>query len=67
VVWIGFAGIALGAWGVSCLVYGTIRLFQATQLSLVNIREEAKLIRGRFPIHPPADKPDAGNAPDDDV
>jgi hypothetical protein len=35
----------LGFVGVGSLVYGSASLFQATQISLINIREEAGLIR----------------------
>jgi hypothetical protein len=38
-------GLALGFVGVGGLVFGSVNLFQATQLSLINIREEAALIR----------------------
>jgi hypothetical protein len=41
------AGLLLGFVGVAGLVGGCIHLFHATQLSLVNIREEATLIRAR--------------------
>jgi hypothetical protein len=41
------AGLLLGFAGVAGLVGGCVNLFHATQLSLVNIREEAKLIRDR--------------------
>ena len=41
------AGLLLGLAGVAGLVGGSVRLFHATQLSLVNIREEAALIRER--------------------
>ncbi len=34
--------------GVGCLIFGSVRLFQATRLSLLTIREEANQIRGRF-------------------
>jgi len=40
-------GLGLGFVGVGGLVSGCWSLFQATQLSLVNIREEAALIRQR--------------------
>lgn len=43
-VWLG---LGLGFIGVGGLVFGSAHLFQATQLSLVNIREEAALIRER--------------------
>jgi len=41
------AGLALGFVGVAGLVGGSVNLFRATQLSLMNIREEAALIRSR--------------------
>jgi hypothetical protein len=41
------AGLFLGFTGVGGLVVGCINLFQATRLSMVNIREEAALIRAR--------------------
>jgi hypothetical protein len=41
------AGLALGVAGVAGLVGGCVHLFHATQLSLMNIREEAALIRAR--------------------
>jgi hypothetical protein len=40
-------GVMLGFIGVGGLVLGSASLFQATQLSLINIREEATLIRER--------------------
>ena len=40
-------GLVLGFGGVGGLVFGSVSLFQATQLSLINIREEAALIRER--------------------
>lgn len=40
-------GLVLGFVGVSGLVFGSANLFQATQLSLISIREEAALIRRR--------------------
>jgi hypothetical protein len=40
-------GFILGVVGVTGLVFGCARLFRATQLSLVNIREEAEMIRQR--------------------
>ena len=40
-------GFILGVVGVTGLVFGCARLFRATQLSLVNIREEAEVIRQR--------------------
>ena len=42
-------GIVLGFVGVGGLVVGTLSLFQATQLSLASIREEAALIRKSHP------------------
>ena len=41
------AGLLLGFLGVGGLVGGCVNLLRATQLSLVNIREEAALIRAR--------------------
>ncbi len=41
------AGLLLGISGISGLIGGCVNLFKATQLSLVNIREEAELIRAR--------------------
>ena len=41
------AGLLLGFTGVGGLIGGCVNLFKATQLSLVNIREEAELIRAR--------------------
>jgi len=41
------AGLILGFVGVAGLVGGCVCLFRATQLSLVNIREEAEAIRSR--------------------
>jgi hypothetical protein len=40
-------GVLLGVIGVGGLVVGCINLFRATQLSLVNIREEGALVRQR--------------------
>jgi len=40
-------GFVLGVVGVCGLVFGCARLFRATQLSLLNIREEAETIRNR--------------------
>jgi len=40
-------GMLLGVTGVAGLVGGCVNLFRATQLSLVNIRQEAALIRAR--------------------
>jgi Protein of unknown function (DUF2721) len=41
------AGLLLGVLGVAGLVGGCVNLFHATRLSLVNIRQEAELIRAR--------------------
>ena len=41
------AGLLLGVSGIGGLIGGCVNLFKATQLSLVNIREEAELIRAR--------------------
>ena len=48
-------GLLLGIVGVTGLVGGCVNLFHATQLSLVNIREEAATIRARQEQlkHPP--------------
>ena len=43
---VGF-GLLLGIVGVTGLVGGCVNLFHATQISLVNIREEAETIRAR--------------------
>jgi Protein of unknown function (DUF2721) len=40
-------GLVLGFIGVAGLVGGCVHLFHATQLSLLNIREEAEIIRAR--------------------
>lgn len=45
------AGFLLGLLGVFGLVIGCLNLLSATQLSLVNIREEATLIRARQVKH----------------
>lgn len=45
-------GIALGLVGVGGLVFGSVKLFRATRMSLDNIRAEAALIRQR---HSPRD------------
>ncbi len=47
------AGLALGFVGVGGLVSGCFNLFRATQLSLMSIREEAKLIRAQDRTIPP--------------
>jgi len=39
------AGVILVFVGVAGLVFGSLRLFQATQLSIINLRAEANLIR----------------------
>jgi hypothetical protein len=41
-------GVALGLVGVGGLVLGCANLFHAIQLSLINIREEASLVRERL-------------------
>ncbi len=45
---VAWLGAALGIAGVGGLVFGCANLFHATQLSLVNIREEASLVRERL-------------------
>ena len=40
-------GLLLGFLGVAGIVVGCLKLFQATQLSLINIREEAAVVRER--------------------
>jgi len=40
-------GLVLGIIGVTGLIGGCVKLFHATQLSLINIREEAATIRAR--------------------
>jgi hypothetical protein len=40
-------GLLLGFFGAGGLVFGCANLFRATQISLVNIRDEANLIRER--------------------
>jgi hypothetical protein len=45
---LGLFGMALGALGVGCLIFGSVRLFQATRLSMLTIRDEANQIRGRL-------------------
>jgi hypothetical protein len=47
-------GLVLGFVGVAGIVGGCVHLFQATQLSLLNIREEAKMIRARQQQQKPA-------------
>jgi hypothetical protein len=44
-------GVALGFIGVGALVAGCGKLFQATQISLINIRDEAAQIRERQAPH----------------
>jgi hypothetical protein len=46
------AGLVLGIVGVGGLVFGSVRLFKATRMSLDNIRAEATLIRQRQPPQP---------------
>ena len=41
-------GAGLGVAGVGGLVFGCVNLFNATRLTLVNIHEEASLVRERF-------------------
>ena len=41
------AGLTLGIVGVSGLIVGCVNLFRATQISLINLSEEATLIRQR--------------------
>jgi hypothetical protein len=41
------AGLLLGLVGVGGVIGGCVHLFQATQLSVINIREEADMIRAR--------------------
>jgi hypothetical protein len=43
------AGVCLVFVGVTSLVFGSIRLFQATQSSLISLRAEAEVIRSRRP------------------
>lgn len=45
-------GIALGTVGVGGLVFGSVKLFGATRMSLDNIRAEAALIRQRQSVRP---------------
>jgi hypothetical protein len=52
-------GLGLGFVGVSALVFGSASLFRATQISLINIREEAALIRQRHAIR--GNNPAAGS------
>jgi Protein of unknown function (DUF2721) len=40
-------GVVLGAVGVGCLIFSSILLFQTTQISLTDIRDDAKVIRER--------------------
>jgi hypothetical protein len=44
------AGVVLVFIGVAGLVFGSVRLFQATQLSITNLRAEAALIRSKRPV-----------------
>jgi hypothetical protein len=46
--WLAYVGVALGGLGVAFVVVGSVRLFRATQLSILNIHEEAQLIRDRY-------------------
>ncbi len=46
------AGLLLGLIGVAGLIGGCFNLFRATQLSVMNIRDEARLIRERQKIRP---------------
>jgi hypothetical protein len=49
-VWVSISsilGIVLGILGVGGLVFGSMNLLWATRLSLINLKEEAKLIRKR--------------------
>ena len=55
-VWMG---MGLGFVGVGGLMLGSANLFRATQLSLINIREEAALIRERQAS--PRTRPNTGN------
>ena len=43
--WLAGVGVGLGLLGVGGLVLGCLTLFQATQLSLLNIQDEATVIR----------------------
>ena len=45
-------GVALGLAGVGGLVISCLNLFRATQLSLLNIQDEASVIRGRHANRP---------------
>jgi hypothetical protein len=49
--WVVGVGLLLGVAGVAGLIGGCFTLFQATQLSLVAIREEADSIRTRQAKH----------------
>lgn len=55
------AGLLLGITGVSGLIGGCFNLFRATQLSLVNIREEAELIRTKQYGDPEGNQGRTGN------
>ncbi|HYT62118.1 MAG TPA: DUF2721 domain-containing protein [Haliangiales bacterium] len=54
-------GVALGFVGVGGLVFGCGNLFHATQISLINIRDEAALVRARQ-TRPTADAAGSGDA-----
>ena len=45
--WLAGLGLLLGFVGVGGLIFGTAKLFHATQLSVTSIRQEAGLIRER--------------------
>ncbi|MCW3097564.1 MAG: hypothetical protein JWL77_3182 [Chthonomonadaceae bacterium] len=44
---LAFLGVGLGTIGVACLIVGSVRLFQATHLSLANIHDEVNWLRLR--------------------
>lgn len=50
-------GLVLGFVGVSGLVFGCFKLFEATRLSMMNIRIEAEQIRKRHGAPPPVTGP----------
>ena len=52
-------GLTMGILGVAGLIGGCVNLFRATQLSLLNIRQEAALIRARRGLKNPGENPDA--------